>query len=172
MPTSSDNSKRIAKNTIILYLRMFFLMAISLFTIRIVLQTLGVKDYGVYNVVGGVVSMFSIFSSSLSGSISRFLTFELGRNNQNKLRTVFSTALNVQFAMAAFILIIGEAVGLWFLNNKMNIPEGRLGAANWGLHCSLLAFCVNLISVPYNACIIAHEKMYYYNICINLIRHL
>lgn len=159
MSQDQENSKRIAKNTIILYLRMFFLMAISLFTSRIVLQTLGVKDYGIYNVVGGVVSMFSIFSSSLSGSISRFLTFELGRNNQDKLKTVFSTAINVQLAMAVFILIIGEVVGLWFLNNKMNIPEGRLGAANWVLHCSLLAFCVSLISVPYNACIIAHEKM-------------
>ena len=138
---------------------MFLLMAISLFTSRIVLQTLGVEDFGIYNVVGGVVSMFSIFSSSLSSSISRFLTYELGKKDYNKLKTVFSTAINVQLAMATFIFIVAEVVGLWFLNNKMNIPSTRLDAANWVLHCSLLSFCINLISIPYNASIIAHEKM-------------
>ncbi len=159
MASSTDNSKRIAKNTVILYLRMFFLMAISLFTSRVVLQTLGVKDFGIYNVVGGVVSMFSIFSSSLSSSISRFLTYELGKGDQKRLNTIFSTAINVQVAMGIFILIIGEIVGMWFLYNKMNIPAGRLGAASWVLHCSLIAFFINLISVPYNASIISHEKM-------------
>lgn len=160
--TPDDNnskSKRIAKNTIVLYFRMFFLMGISLFTSRVVLQTLGVEDFGVYNVVGGFISMFFIFSNSLSNSISRFLTYELGKGDKSRLNAVFSTALNVQVAMGIVVFIIGEAVGLWFLYNKMNIPPERLDAAAWVLHCSLIAFFTGLISVPYYASIISHEKM-------------
>ncbi len=157
--SNSSNNTRIAKNTMVLYLRMFFMMGISLFTSRIVLQALGVDDYGIYNVVGGVVAMFSIISNSLSSSVSRFITFELGRKNYDRLKTVFCTAVNVQILMALVVLIIAELVGVWFLNYKMNIPAGRLEAANWVLQCSLLTFCVNILSVPYNASIVAHEKM-------------
>ena len=134
-------------------------MLITLYTSRIILNVLGVQDYGIYNVVGGVVAMFGVISGALSSSISRFITFELGKGNTEKLNKIFSSSVNIQFLIAVIVYTIGELVGLWFLNYKMNIPTDRLEAANWVLQCSLLAFCINLISVPYNACIIAHEKM-------------
>ena len=155
----SSNNKRIAKNTIILYIRTFFILIISLFTSRIVLSALGVEDYGTYNVVGGFVTMFSLLSASLSNAISRYITFELGRGDSEKLSEVFSNSVNVQIILATIIFFIAEIVGVWFLNVKMNIPEGRMIAANWAFQCSLLTFVINLISVPYNACIIAHEHM-------------
>lgn len=156
---NNSNNKRIAKNTMLLYFRMIFIMVISLFTSRINLQSLGVENFGIYNVVGGVVAMFSVFSGSLSVSISRFITYELGKGNQEKLKRVFSTAVSIQIFLAISITILAEIIGIWFLNNKMNIPADRLNAANWVMHFSILAFAVNLISVPYNAAIIAHEKM-------------
>lgn len=159
MPESSSNNKRIAKNTILLYFRMIFIMIISLFTSRVNLQSLGVENFGIYNVVGGVVAMFSVFSGSLSVSISRFITFELGKENKERLHKVFSTAVSIQILLAIGITILAEILGIWFLNNKMNIPVERLEAANWVMHFSILTFAVSLISVPYNAAIIAHEKM-------------
>lgn len=159
MQTSQQNNKRIAKNTLLLYVRMFFMMAIALFTSRVILNTLGVTDYGINNVVGGLVAMFSLLSGSLSGAISRFITFELGKGRFERLKAVFSTSVNIQLIMAVVIIVVAEIGGLWFLNNKMNIPGERMYAANWVLHCSILAFAVNLISVPYNASIIAHERM-------------
>ena len=159
MAQSSSNTGRIAKNTVILYFRMFVMMAIGLFTSRIVLQTLGVKDYGTYNVVGGVVCMFSIVSSSLSTSISRFITFELGRGNVKQLNKVFSTAINVQLIISLVIVFLMEVVGVWFLNTQLNIPEGRMGAANWIFQLSIVSFVLGLLMVPYNASIVAHEDM-------------
>lgn len=159
MDTETKNTKRIAKNTLVLYLRMFFLLAISLFTSRVVLQALGVDNYGIYNAVGGIVAMFSLISSSLTNSIMRFLSFELGKGDPIKLRKTFSTAINVMLLLSALLLLLGETLGLWFLNNKMNIPEDRMIAANWVLQCSILTFITSLISIPYNAAIIAHEKM-------------
>lgn len=156
---SSANNKRIAKNTLLLYFRMLFMMAVSLFTSRVILNTLGVEDYGINNVVGGVVAMFSVLSGSMSSSISRFITFELGRGNLHRLKTVFSTGVNIQLGMSLLVVVVAEAVGLWFLNCKMNIPEERMYAANWVFQCSILTFVLNLLSVPYNAAIIAHEKM-------------
>ena len=156
---TSDNNKRIAKNTLLLYFRMLFMMAVSLFTSRVVLNTLGVEDYGIYNVVGGIVTMFSVLSGSLSSSISRFITFELGKGNIERLKTIFSTGVNIQLGMSVLIIIIAEAVGIWFLNTKMNIPTDRMVAANWVFQCAILTFVLNLLSVPYNAAIIAHEKM-------------
>lgn len=159
MTNFQQNNKRIAKNTLLLYVRMFFMMAISLFTSRVVLNTLGVTDYGINNVVGGLVSMLSLLSGSLSGAISRFITFELGERHFDRLKAVFATSMNIQIIMAIVIIVVAEFVGLWFLNYKMNIPAERMDAANWVLHCSILAFAVNLISIPYNASIIAHEQM-------------
>lgn len=156
---SSDNNKRIAKNTLLLYFRMLFLMVISLFTSRVTLQTLGVENFGIYNVVGGVVAMFSIMSGSLSNAISRYITFELGKGNLKKMKKVFSTSVNVQIIMAVGVAILIEIVGVWFLNYKMNIPEERMIAANWVLQFSIVSFAINLISIPYNATIVAHEKM-------------
>ena len=156
---TSDNNKRIAKNTLLLYFRMLFLMVISLFTSRITLQTLGVDNFGIYNVVGGIVAMFSIMSGSLSNAISRYITFELGKGDKKILKKVFSTAVNVQIIMAVVIAVLIEIGGVWFLNYKMNIPAERMVAANWVLQFSIISFAVNLISIPYNAAIIAHEKM-------------
>ena len=156
---SSDNNKRIAKNTMLLYIRMMFTMAVSLFTSRVILNTLGVEDYGINNVVGGIVTMFTVLSGSLSASISRFITFELGKNNMERLKAVFSTGVNIQLGMSLLIVVLAEAVGIWFLNTKMNIPVDRLDAANWVFQCAILTFVLNLLSVPYNAAIIAHEKM-------------
>ena len=153
------NNKRIAKNTILLYGRMLLLMIISLYTSRVILNALGVEDYGIYNIVGGVVSMFSILSGSLSAAISRFITFELGKENQKKLNKVFCTSVNVQIMLIVLITILLETVGIWFLNTKMTIPPERLTAAFGVFQISVITFAINLWSVPYNACIIAHEKM-------------
>ena len=159
MPDASSNNKRIAKNTLLLYVRTLFIMLVTLYTSRVVLNTLGVTDYGIYNVVGGVVMMFSVISGSLSSSISRFITYELGHGDFDRLKRIFSTSINIQIGISLVILVLAELFGVWFLNTKMNIPAERLSAANWVLQCSLLSFIINLISVPYNACIIAHERM-------------
>lgn len=159
MSDTSANNKRIAKNTLLLYIRTLFIMLITLYTSRVILNTLGVSDYGIYNVVGGVVAMFSVISSSLSSSISRFITYELGHGDFERLKRIFTTSVNIQIGISFVILVLAETFGLWFLNTKMNIPANRMTAANWVLQCSLISFIINLISLPYNACIIAHEKM-------------
>lgn len=159
MTDTSQNNKRIAKNTLLLYIRTIFVMLVTLYTSRVILNTLGVSDFGIYNVVGGVVAMFSVISGSLSTSISRFITYELGHGDINKLKRIFSTSVNIQIGISLVVLILAEIFGVWFLNTKMNIPTDRLTAANWVLQCSLISFIINLISVPYNACIIAHERM-------------
>lgn len=159
MSDTSANNKRIAKNTLLLYVRTLFTMLVSLYTSRVVLNTLGVSDYGIYNVVGGVVAMFSVVSGSLSSSISRFITYELGHGDFDRLKRIFTTSVNIQIGISMVILILAETFGLWFLNTKMNIPADRMTAANWVLQCSLASFVISLISVPYNACIIAHERM-------------
>lgn len=159
MSQTSENNKRIAKNTIALYIRTLVTMAVGLFTSRVVLNVLGIEDYGVYNVVGGVVSMFTIVTASLSQSISRYLTFELGKGNRDKLRTIFCTSVNIQLLMSLVVIVLMECIGIWFLNTKMNIDANRMYAANWVFQFSVLTFVINLISVPYNAAIIAHEKM-------------
>lgn len=156
---NSSNNKRIAKNTLLLYFRMFITMTVSLYTSRIVLNTLGVEDYGIYNVVGGTVAMFSLLSGSLSAAISRFLTFELGKDDKDKLKTIFSTSVNIQVGLSLIVLVLAETIGVWFLNNKMVIPADRVVAANWVLQCSIATFMINLISIPYNASIVAHEHM-------------
>lgn len=157
--SAGSNKKRIAKNTLMLYFRMILVMAVTLYTSRVVLDALGVEDYGIYNVVGGFIALFSILSSSLASAISRFLTFELGRGDKEKLRRIFSTSLLVQFLIGLLILLLAETGGLWFLNARMNIPLPRMEAANWVFQFSLLTFFINLLSVPYNACLIAHEHM-------------
>lgn len=154
-----ENTKRIAKNTLMLYGRMLFSMLVSLYTSRVVLQALGVEDYGIYNVVGGVVAMFSIVSNSLSSSVSRFLTFELGKGDTDGLKRVFSTSLSIQLVLAGIIVVLAETIGLWFLNTHMTIPANRLYAANWVFHASVLTFVINLLSVPFSASIVSHERM-------------
>lgn len=159
MLNSSENSKRIVKNTVVLYFRMLFMMGISFYTSRIVLNALGVEDFGIYNVVGGIVAMFSVLSGSLSAAISRFITYELGKDNLLNLKKIFSSAVTIQLGIGLFILILAETIGVWFLNREMNIPTDRMLAANWVFQLSIITFIINLVSVPYNAVIIAHEKM-------------
>ena len=160
MPTqTSDNNKRIAKNTLLLYFRMLFMMGIALYTSRVVLNTLGVEDYGIYNVVGGIVAMFGFINSSMSSATQRYVTFALGRGDKARLQTVFSTTLQIHAIIAAIIVLLGETVGVWFLYTKMQIPPERMGAAFWVLQCSIASTVIMIISVPYNADIIAHEKM-------------
>lgn len=159
MSDTSLNNKRIAKNTLLLYFRMLLTMAISLYTSRVVLHVLGVEDFGIYNVVGGVVAMFSVISGSLSAAISRFITYELGKGDKEKLVRIFSSSVTIQLGLGLVIIILAEVIGVWFLNEKMSIPENRMYAANWVFQLSILTFVINLISVPYNAAIIAHEKM-------------
>ena len=140
MPQSS----KIAKNTLIMYVRMFVMLLIGLYTSRVVLNTLGVSNYGIYNVVGGVVGMFSIISSSLSSSISRYVTFEIGHGDLERLKDIFSSSLMAQVAMAVAMFVLMEIVGVWFLNYKMNIPVERLGAANVVMHW----YCIYFVSLP------------------------
>ena len=159
MSDNTEANKRIAKNTMLLYIRMGVMMIISFFTARITLNALGVTDYGINNVVGGLVSMFSLISSSLSSSVSRFMTFGLGKGDKKELNKIFSTSVNIHIVLAIIVVIAIETIGVWFLNNKMVIPAERLTAAHWVLQSSTLMFAVGLLSVPYNAAIIAHEKM-------------
>lgn len=168
MSTQSENLQRIAKNTLMLYIRMLFGMLVSLYTSRVVLQTLGVEDYGIYNVVGGMVAMFSMISSSLSSAVGRFLTFELGRNDLERLKKIFSTSLSIHVVLALIIVLLSETLGLWFLNTHMTIPEHRLYAANWVFHASAFSFVIGLLSVPFSASIVSHEQMHAFA-CIGLL---
>lgn len=155
----SANNQRIAKNTLLLYVRMLFGMLVSLYTSRVILQTLGVENYGVYNVVGGVISMFTFLNGAMSSATSRYITFEIGKGNMEQLKKVFSTSLQIHAIIALLIVILGETVGLWFLMNELVIPDGRMDAAMWVYQCSIVSCVVGIMSVPYNADIIAHEKM-------------
>lgn len=142
-----------------LYIRMFISVIVSLYTSRVVLQTLGVEDYGIYGVVGGIVAMMGSINASMSGATSRFLTFELGRGDFSRLSKTFSSALLVHIIIAVIVLVLAETVGLWFLCNKLVIPEGRMTAAHWVYQLSILSAMLTITQVPYNSSIIAHEKM-------------
>lgn len=157
----TDN-RRIAKNTIFLYLRSFLMMAINLYASRVILQALGVDDYGLYGVVGSIVAIFSIINGVLATGTSRFLTFELAKGNADKLRKTFSASFAMHVCMACVIFLLLETIGLWFVNNKMNIPEGREFAANIVYQFSILTCLFSLTQVPYSASIIAHEHMAVY----------
>ena len=159
MSQTSENNKRIAKNTLFLYVRTLFIMLVTLYTSRVVLNALGVSDYGVYNVVGGVVAMFGFINSSMSSATQRYITFALGKGDRENLHKVFSTALQIHVLISVLIVILGETVGLWFMYEKMQIPADRMNAAFWVLQCSIVSTVVMIVSVPYNADIIAHEKM-------------
>lgn len=159
MQTATDNNKRIAKNTILLYMRMLVSLAISLYTSRVVLEVLGVSDYGVYNVVGGVVSMFTFLNASMSGATSRFLNYELGKGSESKLKTIFNSAMVIHIGIALLIIAVAETFGLWFLNTKLVIPPASMYAAHWVYQLSILSAAISITQVPYNASIMAEEKM-------------
>lgn len=158
MSTSSDN-KRIAKNTVMLYIRMFFTMAVSLFTSRVILQTLGVTDYGINNVVGGVVTMFSFLNGAMASATQRYLNVDIATGNAEHLKTSFRTAMQIHILIALVFFALAETVGLWFVLNKLIIPENRMHAALWVYQLSIVASMVSIVSLPYNAAIIAHERM-------------
>ncbi len=154
-----SNNKRIIKNTLLLYFRMFLTMGVSLYTSRVVLDILGVVDYGIYNIVGGIVIMFSFLNNAMAIGTQRFLSFEIGRTDFRKLANVFSTAVNIHITIAVVILLFAELIGVWFLNAKIVFPIDRVFAVNFVYQLSVLTFITSILSVPYNASIIAHERM-------------
>lgn len=158
----SDNNQRIAKNTAMLYFRMLVIMAVTLYTSRIVLKALGVEDFGIYNIVGGVVILFSFLNTAMSSATQRFLNFELGKEDIDEVKRVFSMSMTAHLSIALFVIVISETLGLWFLNTQLNIPEQRMHVANLVYQFSILTFCFQIIQVPYNASIIAYEKMSFY----------
>lgn len=160
--TSSQNNRRIAKNTLMLYFRMILTMLVSLYTSRVILNTLGVEDFGIYNVVGGVVSMFAFFNSAMSSATQRFLSYEIGKGDFVQLRKTFNATQVIHIGIAFFIFILAETIGLWFVKTYLVIPAERMDAAIWVYHFSVLSFMVSIIQVPYNATIIAHERMNVY----------
>ena len=156
---SHVNNQRIAKNTILLYFRMLFMMAVQLYTSRVVLNTLGVEDYGIYNVVGGIVAMFGFLNAAMTTSTQRYITYELGKGNYERLKEVFTTSVNIHVLISIIVVILVETVGIWFLYNKMVIPDDRITPAMWVLQLSVLSTVIAIMSYPYNAAIVAHEKM-------------
>jgi O-antigen/teichoic acid export membrane protein len=159
---TTTNNKRIAKNTIALYVRTFNTMIVGLYTSRVMLQALGVENYGINAVIGGIVGMTALLTGAMSTSISRYITYAIGEGNNDRLRVMFSTSVNAQVIMAVIVAIILEIAGVWFLNSSANIPAGRLVAANWVLQCAIVSLSISLISSPFNAEIVAHEKMSIY----------
>jgi O-antigen/teichoic acid export membrane protein len=158
----NNDNKRIARNTLMLYFRMILLMGVSLYTSRIVLEVLGVEDFGIYNIVGGIVVMFGFLNTAMSTATQRFLSFELGQRNKELLKKVFSSSLLIHFIIAFIVFIVSETFGLWFLNTKLSIPLDRMNAANWVYQFSIFSFIISIMSVPYNAAIISHERMNVY----------
>ena len=159
MEKTKVNNKRIIKNTLFLYFRMIVIMAINLYTVRAVLHQLGVVDYGIYNVVGGVVSMFSFLNSTLATSSQRYFSIELAKGDLKRLNQWFSLNITTFAIIILLFIVIAETVGLWFVNTQMTIPEDRMFAANVVYQLSIVTFCIHFINIPYNALIIAHERM-------------
>ena len=156
------DNKRIARNTFALYLRMLLLMVVSLYTSRVILSTLGVDDYGIYNLIGGFITLFSFISSALVGAMQRFFNVALGEGDNEEYHNIYSMGINIFSLFSVFLLLVGETVGLWFVNTQLNIPQGRETAALWVYQISIITLIVNLFRAPDNASIIAHEKMGFY----------
>lgn len=157
----SSNNKRIAKNTLVLYIRSFVVMIVALYTSRVILTALGIEDYGLFNVIGGVVGLFAFLRSSMTKSTQRFLNFEMAQPN-GRLKDTFSVSLTIHVIIAVIALILAETIGLWFLNTYIQIPEGREFAANMVYQATVVSLVFTILSVPYNASIIAHEEMGYF----------
>lgn len=155
---AESSNKTILKNTLFLYARTLILLILGLYTSRVTMQALGVENYGIINVVSGFVSMFALISGALTGACQRFITFELGKKNGN-VRQVFSSTFYIHVALAIIVVVLAETIGLYFVNFKLNLPQDKMVDAQWVFHCSVISFVLNLINIPYNALIIAHEKM-------------
>ncbi len=157
-----SSTSRIAKNTLALYFRTFITMIVGLYTGRVMLQALGVEDYGINAVVGGIVSMSGLITNTMSQAISRYITYALGKGDKTKSKTMYSTSINAQILMAVLVAVVLEIVGVWFLNSEASIPPERMEAANWVLQCGIVTLMISLVSSPFNALIIAHERMSVY----------
>jgi O-antigen/teichoic acid export membrane protein len=158
----TEKTKRIAKNAVLLYIRMVVTLIITLFTSRIVLKSLGFDDFGLYNVIGGVVTLFAFLRSSMSSSTQRFLAYEMGSSTADNLRHVFCVCLTTHILLALILFALAETIGLWFLNTHINIPVGREEAANWIYQFAVLSLCMNMVSLPYDADIVSNERMGYF----------
>lgn len=159
MATQTENNKRLIRNTLLLYGRMLLTVGISFYSTRLILANLGIDNYGIYNVIGGFVSMFYMITSTMTQAVGRFLTFELGTGNDQKLQQTFSTSVNILLLLSLIVVLFAETVGLWFINYKLNIFPDRMVAANWIYQFSVLSFIFEMISVPYSASVISHERM-------------
>jgi O-antigen/teichoic acid export membrane protein len=159
---TNENNRRIAKNTAMLYVRMLFTMVISLYTSRVVLITLGIENFGIYNVVGGVIVLFSFINNAMANATQRFLNFAMGAKNENEVDRVFSMSLTVHISIAILVLILGETIGLWFVNAKLNIPENKISSMQLVYQFSIFASCISIVRIPYYASIIAYEKMSFF----------
>ena len=156
----TDNSnKKIAKNTLLLYIRMLFMMAIGLFTSRVILNALGVSDMGLMSVAASVITMFTFLNATLASGTQRFISYAIGKNNIERLKTVFKSAMTLHLLLAIIILILGETIGLWYVYNKLNVEPGRFHAAMWCYQLSIISTMVGLIQLPFDSALIAHEKM-------------
>lgn len=160
--THLNRNKRIVKNTLLLYFRMVLIMAVSLYTVRVVLNTLGVVDYGIYSVLGGLVAMFSFISGTMANASQRYFSYEIGRGDFEQLKKTFSITLTIYLIFGFILVLLSETVGLWFLNHKMTIPPERMNAANWVFQFTIFSFLFTMLTTPYNAAIIAHERMEVY----------
>ena len=156
------NSRRIAKNTLMLYVRMLLLMAVSLYTSRVILAALGVDDFGIYNLIAGFITLFSFISAALVGAMQRFFNVSLGHKDKAEYQKIYSMGINIFALFSVFLLVVGETIGLWFVKTQLNIPEGRETAALWVYQVSLMTLILTLFRTPDNASIIAHEKMEFY----------
>ncbi len=159
---NQDDARRLARNTVLLFVRMVIVLLVTLYTSRAVLKALGVEDFGIYNVVGSVVVFLGSLKAALTNATSRYLTYELGTGNVEKLRQVFSMAVNCHIILAAGLWVVMEIGGVWFVNHQLNISPERLTAANWVFQFSLLTFCLSVVQTPFHSNIVAHEKMDYY----------
>ncbi|EKT54123.1 polysaccharide biosynthesis protein [Providencia burhodogranariea] len=157
--TNHKNNNRIVKNTLFLYFRMIITLLLSLYTSRVILQTLGIDDFGIFNVVAGIVTMLSFMSGAMTSATQRFFSYELGKNDQKQLSNVFKMSMNIHILIIVASIIIAETIGVWFLNTYIIIPQDRIIAANWVFQFSIISFCITVLSIPYTANIIAHEKM-------------
>ncbi len=158
----NESNKRIAKNTMFLYIRMIVIMLVSLYTARIVLIYLGVEDFGVYNVIGGVIVLLGFLQSALTSASQRFITFEIGRKDNAQLKKTFSLIMTSHFIISLVVFVLAETIGLWFVNTQLNIAEERMLAVNWVFQFSIFTFIVNIIRVPYSAMVVAYEEMSFF----------
>ena len=159
---STSSNKRIARNTMMLYIRMFVIMGVTLYMSRVVLDALGVDDYGIYNIVGGIVVLFAFINGAMTTAVQRFLNYDLGRNDTGEAQRDFAASLNIYLGISVLFIILAETVGLWFLDTYINIPPTRADAAWWAYQLTVLTTVLNMLRTVYNAAIIAHERMSFY----------